>query len=82
MPRGWTTVDLVTVDEDERLWTVTQAAQLLGKDPGSVRWLIKELNIPPVGMQRQSGSERRGRQPRVYRAIDFIRAYDNLSRAA
>lgn len=80
--RGWTTEGLVLVETDERLWTVEQAAMLLGKKPGSVRWLISELEIQPVGMQKQDGPERRGRQPRVYRAIDLIRAYDFLSRAA
>lgn len=80
--RGWTTIGLVLVDEHEKLWTVAEAARLLGKRPDSVRWLIRELEIPPVGMQKQSGPERRGRQPRVYRAIDLIQAYDGFSKAA
>lgn len=80
--RGWTTDGLALVEPDERLWTVSEAAQLLGKKPGSVRWLIEELEIEPVGMQKQDGPEKRGRQPRVYRAVDLIRAYDALSRAA
>lgn len=80
--RGWTTVGLALVDEDERLWTVAQAARLLEKNPGDVRWLIRSLGITPVGMQKQNGPEKRGRQPRVYRAIDLIRAYDGFSTVA
>lgn len=80
--RGWTTTGLALIDEDERLWTVEQAARLLEKKPSGVRWLIREMAIEPVGMHKQSGPERRGRQPRVYRAIDLIRAYDGFSKAA
>lgn len=80
--RGWTTIGLTLVDEDERLWTVAQAARLLGKRPDDVRSLIRNLEIPPVGMQKQNGPEKRGRQPRIYRAIDLIRAYDKRSKAA
>jgi hypothetical protein len=82
MPRGWTTVGLALVDEHERLWTVADAARFLGKDADDVRWLIRSLEIQPVGMQRKTGHDRRGRQPRVYRAIDLIRAYDALSKVA
>lgn len=80
--RGWTAEGLVLVEYDERLWTVEQAALLLGKKIGSVRWLITELAIQPVGKQKQDGPDRRGRQPRVYRAIDLIKGYDVLARAA
>ena len=82
MPRGWTTTGLAIVDQDEHLWTVTEAAPRLDRRPDNVRWLIRELEIAPVGMQKQTGADKRGRQPRVYRAIDLIRAYDGLSKAA
>lgn len=80
--RGWTTVGLALVDEHERLWTVAQAAAFMGKREHDVRWLIRSREIPPVGMQKRSGREKRGRQPRVYRAIDIIQAYDGFSKVA
>lgn len=80
--RGWTTIGLILVDEDEKLWTVAEAAKLLGKSPADVRFMIRSLEIPPVGMQKKNGPEKRGRQPRVFRAIDIIRAYDRFSKAA
>lgn len=79
--RGWTTT-LVLVDEHERIWTVAEAAKFLNETEHDVRWLIRRLNIPPVGLQRQTGTEKRGRQPRAYRAIDLIEAFDVLSKAA
>lgn len=83
MPRGWTTVGLTLVDEDERLWTVAQAATFLGKRQDDVRFVIRNSPaIAPVGMQKQIGPDKRGRQPRVYRAIDLIRAFDALSKVA
>jgi hypothetical protein len=83
--RGWTTAGLVQVKADERLWTVAQASQLLGPpvlQQWEVRRIIRWMNIQPVGTCKQDGPEKRGRQPRVYRAIDLIRAYDVLSKAA
>jgi hypothetical protein len=80
--RGWVSVGLTIVEPDERLWTVAQAASLLGERPADVRWVIRRLSIAPVGAQRKDGPERRGRQPRVYRAIDLIQAYDGFSKAA
>lgn len=85
MKRGWTCNGLALVEEDERLWTVQQAAQFLGPPalaPWEVRRIILWLNIQPVGTYRKDGPEKRGRRPRVYRAIDLIKAYDTLSRAA
>ncbi len=82
MPRGWTTVGLTLVAEDERLWTVSEASAFLSRTPDSVRWMIRERGIEPVGMQKQTGPERRGRQPRVYRALALIQAFDVLSKAA
>jgi hypothetical protein len=73
------------VDEDEKLWTVAEAAQLLGPPALSVvqaRQLVVIMQLRPVGIRQQDGPDRRGRCPRVYRAIDFIRAYDTVSRAA
>lgn len=80
--RGWSSTGLILVDEHERIWTVDQASKLLGKRPDDVRWVIRSLDIPPVGVQKKSGPEKRGRQPRAYRAIDLIQAYDKFSKAA
>jgi hypothetical protein len=83
--RGWTTAGLSLVETDERLWTVAQASRLLGPpvlQQWEVRRIIRWMNIQPVGTCKQDGPEKRGRQPRVYRAVDLIRAYDVLSKAA
>lgn len=80
--RGWSSIGLMLVDGDERLWTVAEAAQLMDEPADDIRWLIRRLNIPAAGLQQQTGTDRRGRQPRTYRAIDLIRAFDALSKAA
>lgn len=83
--RGWTSAELRVVTDDDRLWTVEEAAQLLGPPvlaPWQVRQLVTMWQIKPVGVRSRTGTEKRGRQPRVYRAIDLIRAYDALSKAA
>lgn len=80
--RGWSSAGLTLVGEDERLWTVEEASRFLGERQDDVRWLIRRLAITPVGTRRPDREDKRGRQPRVYRAIDLIRAYDSLSRAA
>lgn len=80
--RGWTSEHLTLVVEDDRLWTVEQAAFFLGKTQASIRFIIRERGIQPVGTYSRTGPERRGRQPRVFRAIDLIKTYDALSKAA
>lgn len=83
--RGWTAQGLTLVGEDERLWTVEEAARLLGPPSLSavqVRQLIAMRDLQPVGTRRPTRAETRGRLPRVYRAIDFIKAYDALSKVA
>lgn len=87
--RGWTSAGLSVVEQDDRLWTVAQAARYIAPAGVSltnacadVRWTIRRFNIQPVGTCKQDGPEKRGRQPRVYRAIDLIQAYDRFSRAA
>jgi hypothetical protein len=83
--RGWTSAGLELVGDDERLWTVEEAARLLGPPvlkEHQVRHLIVFMQLKPVGTRRPDREDKRGRQPRVYRAIDFIRAYDALSKAA
>jgi chromatin segregation and condensation protein Rec8/ScpA/Scc1 (kleisin family) len=80
--KGWSSAGLELVGEDDRLWTVDEAARFLEERPEDLRWLIRRLNIPPVGTRRPDRADKRGRQPRVYRAIDFIKAYDALSKAA
>lgn len=80
--RGWTADGLEVVGDDERLWTVEDASRLLGEPVEDIRWLIRRLGIEAVGTRRPARADKRGRQPRVYRAIDLIRAYDVLSKAA
>lgn len=82
MSRGWTAQGLAIVGEDEHLWTVEEAAQLLDVDVTWVRQLIALGGMEPVGTRRSNRLETRGRLPRVYRAIDFIKKRDALSRAA
>lgn len=79
--RGWTSVGLEAVAPDEKLWTVNEAAQLLGP-PVITTEVLEWLGIEPVGTRCQDGPEKRGRRPRVYRAIDLIKAYDMRSHAA
>jgi hypothetical protein len=81
MARGWSTI-LMVVDEAERLWTVAEAARYLGEREEDVRWIIRRLDIEAVGVHKKTGSEKRGRQPRAYRAIDLIRAFDALSKVS
>lgn len=83
--RGWTSAHLTLVEDREKLWTVAEAATLLGPpvlDVTEVRRLISMMRIQPVGTRSQDGPDKRGRRPRVYRAIDLIRAYDMLSKVA
>lgn len=81
--RGWISSDLKVVGDDSKLWTVAEAACLLGPPTLSVarvRHLVQFLSIEPVGKRRTSPHGQAGRYARVYRAADFIAAYDRLSR--
>lgn len=84
MGRGWTSTDLKAVGDDDRLWTVAEAACLLGPPRltiAQVRHLIAfPPGIEPVGKRRTSPRGQAGRYARVYRAKDFIEAHDKLSR--
>jgi hypothetical protein len=82
---GWSSQGLELVGEDERLWTVEEASRLLGPPALStalLRRLVAELEWEAVGTRQADRPDGRGRQPRVYRAIDFIRVYEGLSQAA
>ena len=81
--RGWSSTGLSTVGDDETLWTVADAATLLGPPQLSehqVRQLIRMLDIDPVGKRRVTPYGRPGRHARVYEAQKLIKAYDALSR--
>lgn len=83
--RGWSSYGLTLVGEDERLWTVEEASRLLGPPVLStalLRRLVAELGWEPAGTKQVARADARGRQPRVYRAIDFIKMYEKLSTAA
>ena len=80
--RGWTAHGLALVGEDERLWTVEEAARLLGPPALStvlLRRLVTELEWEAAGTRRADRPAARGRQPRVYRAAHFIEVYERLS---
>lgn len=83
--RGWSSQGLKVVGDDETLWTVEQASQLLGaadrKLPlEKVRHLINLFGLDPVGKRRTTPYGTSGRYARVYNSIDLIKAYDTLSR--
>jgi hypothetical protein len=77
--RGWSNAGLPTVGDDGALWSVADAARLLGPpdlNADQVRNLIRLTNIRPVGIRRIGRHS--GRGARVYLAGDLIRAYDAL----
>ena len=81
--RGWSSAGLRTVGDDDALWTVADAATLLGPphlNEVQVRQLITMLSIEPVGKRRVTPSGTPGRHARVYQAEALIKAYDALSR--
>lgn len=79
MPRtGWTDAGLPSVGQDPALWTVTDAAGLLGPPQltvAQVRQLVTIAGVAPVGKRRVSTT---GRQARVYPSLALITAYDRL----
>lgn len=77
--RGWRAPDLPVVGKDPKLWTVAEAAVRLGPPDvpiSEIRLLARR--ITPVGKRRTVASGKAGRCARVYRAVDFIKAYDRL----
>lgn len=76
--RGWSSAGLRTVGDDPNLWTVTDAARLLGPpelSPAQVRQLVKIFNIKAQGKRRVTADGRSGRHARVYDAQSLIKAY-------
>ena len=76
--RGWSAKDLPLVGEDEKTWTVAEAAARLLLPVAEVRLLLLARRIEPVGKRRTAGAGKPGRCARVYRAKSFIEAYDRL----
>jgi hypothetical protein len=74
--RGYATRSLPVVSvDDERYWSVSDAASILGPPDLSemqVRQLVHLLNMQPIG--KRSGGSRR-RHVRVYDAAHLARAY-------
>lgn len=74
--RGYATKSLsVVAVDDERYWTVSDAAKLLGPpelSEAQVRQLVNLCSLSPAG-KRPGGSRRR--HVRVYKAEELIRAY-------
>lgn len=87
MKRGWTSEDLPVV-EDESLWTIADAARLLGPLPNDpptlpavaittrLRILIAFFDLKPRGKKRTSPPGHPGRYARAYHASDFIELYE------
>ena len=83
MSKGWSSVGLKAVGDDENLWTVADAARLLGPPDLSedfLRRLVHQTRMEPVGKRKTTINGRSGRYARVYRASDFIHVYETLSR--
>lgn len=83
MSRGWSSKGLKAVGDDETLWTAAEAAVFLGPpdlNVDEVRRLIKLFGITPVGKRSTNGHGQPGRHARVFRASEFIEAYDKLSK--
>lgn len=83
--RGWSSQGLRVVADDEALWTVDDASNLLGAaekklSPEKVRQLIILFGLEPTGKRRTTPYGTSGRYARVYNSIDLIKAYDTLSR--
>lgn len=78
--RGWSAQDLPLVGEDPELWTVNEAAFALGppRVPMDEMRLIAR-KLAPVGKRKTVAAGKPGRCARVYRAVDFIEAYDKWS---
>lgn len=80
--RGWSSGGLKTIGDDDTLWTVAEAAVLLGPPRLSVtqvRRMTRRRKMQPVGKRRTSSPGKAGRYARVYRAKDLIEAYDSLA---
>jgi hypothetical protein len=81
--RGYATRELAVISpDDERYWSVADAARLLGPPEwteSQVRQLVNLLALQPAG-KRQGGSRRR--HVRVYEAGVLARAHSALARAA
>lgn len=83
--RGWSSAGLRTVGDDPNLWTVSDAARLLGPPELSVRQvrnLVKIFGIEAEGKRRVTEAGHSGRHARVYPAESFIKAYDAIQKAA
>lgn len=80
--RGWSSEGLKTVGDDPALWTVSDAASLLGPPkltPAQVRQLVKLFELEPAGKRRVTVRGCGGRHARVYQAELLIKAYDALN---
>ena len=74
--RGWSASDLPVVGDDEKLWTVAEAAARLLLPVSVVRLLAH--GIKPVGRRRTAGAGKPGRCARVYHEKDFLDKHKKL----
>jgi len=82
--RGWTSAQLPALGDDPQVWTVSDAARLLGPPVLSepqLRAYLRKAGLQPVGKRRVTLRGTGGRYARCYRAEDLIQLYDALERA-
>jgi hypothetical protein len=78
---GWSSTGLPTVGDRADLWTVAEAASLLGPpdlNQTQVRSLIRMASLQPAGKRRTTCYGTPGRHARVYKADELIELYDTL----
>jgi hypothetical protein len=81
MSNGWSSAGLPAAGETAELWTVAEAAALLGPpqlSAAQVRSLVRMASLQPAGKKRTTGQGTPGRHARVYRAAELIELYDTL----
>lgn len=77
------------VCDDEHLWTVADAAHMLGALPGDPTGIstaatmaklrdLARYHLTPIGKRRSTRAGQSGRYARVYPAIDFIELYEQM----
>jgi hypothetical protein len=78
---GWSSAGLATAGESTELWTVAEAATLLGPPQlttAQVRALVRMASLEPVAKRRTTAHGVPGRHARVYRASELIELYNTL----
>lgn len=90
MTRGWSSRDLMVIEDGDTLWTIADAAHFLGPLPNDPPTLpveatmtklriLSRFHLKPVGKRRTTPAGHPGRYARVYAADDFIHLYEQLN---